>query len=380
MSTDSTLAIIQKMLTTTAPAFSDAQAVSIAARYFGIQATVSPLVSERDQNFRLDAEHGNQFVLKISNAAEQADVIDFQNCALLYVAKKDVTLPLPRVISSLDGQLHCNVVSAGKTYFVRVLSWLDGTPIINVVIKDKGLVKRMGQLLARLGLALQGFDHPGSNPPSLWDMKRAAGLRDLLTHIEDPELGELIGQTLDRFDSKLQPALNTLRTQVIHNDMNRDNVLVDKAQPERISGLIDFGDLVKSPLIIDLAVAAAYQLSDGEDPLAGALPMIAGYHSIRPLQDREVELLTDLIRTRLITSLLIGSYRSKLFPENREYLLNGFHAARNSLVNLQRLTADDALKRIRSACAGLRKLEEHESKLQALRAKLQAGEDSPTGS
>ena len=133
--------------------------------------------------------------------------------------------------------------------------------------------------------------------------------------------------------------------------MNLGNVLMDKTHPDRISGLIDFGDLIKSPLIIDLAIAAAYQLSDGDDPLAGALPMIAGYNAIRPLQGIELELLIDLIKTRLITSLLIGSYRSILFPENRKYLLISHETSKKFLFNLKRLNPDDALSRIRAVCA-----------------------------
>ncbi len=324
MHAETTQATIQKMLTTTPPTFSAEEAVNIAARHFGIDGKTRPLVSERDQNFRLDTDDGNRYTLKISNAAEQLQVIDFQNRALLYVEKQDASLPLPRVIPTLDGKLHCSVEHNGKTHFVRVLSWLEGMLLDDAVV-NTALANRLGQLLARMDLALKDFDHPGSNPPSLWDMKRAAGLRDLLPYIEDPELGQLISQSLDKFVSVIKPTLDTLRTQVIHSDMNLGNVLVDKTEPDRIVGLIDFGDMVKSPLIIDLAVAAAYQLSDGDDPLSGALPMIAGFHAICPLQDREMELLTDLIRTRLVTTLLIGSYRVTLFPENREYLTISTH-------------------------------------------------------
>jgi len=350
MKTDSTLAIVQRMLTTTPPALSGAEAATIAVRYFGIHAKARPLVSERDQNFQLNTDSGRRFILKISNEAEQPQVIDFQNRALLHVAKKDASLPLPRVKPSLDGQYYCSVASGGKTHLVRVLSWMEGS-VLNDAAADAALANRLGRLLARLGLALKDFDHPGSNPPSLWDMKRAADLRDLLIHIDEPVLGRLIARTLENFVSKLQPVLKKLRTQVIHNDMNLGNVVMDNSQPDHISGLIDFGDLIKSPLIIDLAVATAYQLSDGNDPLAGALPMIAGYNSIRALQDSELKILTDLIRTRLVTSLLIGSYRSALFPENREYLLISHQSAKNFLLNLQGLDADTALERIRAVCA-----------------------------
>jgi Ser/Thr protein kinase RdoA (MazF antagonist) len=345
MQTNSTQADIQKLLTTSPPAFSATDAVSIAASHYGIQAKVRPLVSDKDQNFRLDADDGKQYVLKISNFAEQLQFIDFQNCALLHVAKHDPTFPSPRVIPTHEGQSHCSARCDGKIHYVRVLSWLDGL-MLDDVKSEPELVNQLGRLLARLGLALKDFDHPGSNPPLAWDMKRAASLKDLLVYVENPELRLLASQTLDRFLTSVKPVLDTLRTQVIYNDMNLGNVLMDKEQPGRISGLIDFGDIVKSPLIIDLAVAAAYQLSAGDDPLAGALPMIAGYHAIRPLQEIEVELLTDLIRTRLITSLLVGSYRSSLFPENREYLLISQDPAKRALTGLAELDNDTAFDRI----------------------------------
>jgi len=352
MNSKSDLVTIQKMLTTMPPAFSNAEAINTAAERYGIHAKVRPLVSERDQNFRLDTEDGKRFVLKISNCAEQLRGVDFQNQALVHVAKRDASFPLPRVIPNLEGHLHCSVEHGGRIHFVRVLSWLDGM-VLNNATADSGLANRLGRLLARLGLALADFDHPGSNPPSLWDLKRASGLRELLVHVEDPGLKQLIGQTLDRFDSKVKPVLDNLRAQVIHNDLSLGNVLMDEAQPDLISGIIDFGDMTKSPLIIDLAVAAAYQLSDGADPLGGALPMIAGYHAVQPLQEPEMKLLADLIKTRLITSLLINSYRVSLFPENREYLMISYESARNFLINLNRRDADEALRRIRAACASV---------------------------
>ena len=346
MQTDSSQTDIQKLLTSTPPAFTADEAVSIAASHYGIRAQVRPLVSDRDQNFRLDADDGKQYVLKISNYTEQFQFIDFQNCALLHVSKQDPTFPSPRVIPTLERQLHCSARYGGNTHYVRVLSWLDGL-VLDEVKSEPGLVNQLGRLLARLGLALKDFEHPGSNPPSAWDMKQAASLQELLVYVEDPVIRQLTEQTLDRFLTRVKPVLDTLRTQVIYNDMNLGNVLMDKAQPDRISGLIDFGDLVKSPLIIDLAIAAAYQLGEGDDPLAGALPMIAGYHAIRPLQETEIHLLTDLIRTRLITSLLIGSYRSNLFPENKEYILISHDPAKRALIGLDGLDSEAAFDRIR---------------------------------
>ena len=349
MSEESPQAIVQRMLTSTSPACSGEQAAAIALEYFGIRASTRPLVSERDQNFRLDADDAHRYTLKISNHAEQTRVVDFQNQALRHIASTDPSLPVPRVIPGLDGQLHSRVEHAGNHHLVRLLSWVEGR-VLNSTETSPDLVNRLGRLLARLGLALKDFDHPGSNPPFLWDMKRAGGLRALLGSIEAPDIRGLAAQVLDGFDTRIAPALDSLRTQVIYSDMNLDNVLVDRSRPDRISGLIDFGDLVKSPLIMDLAIASAYQLSNSEDPLNGALPMITGYHAINPLLELEQLLLPDLIKTRLVTSLLIGSYRAKLFPDNREYLLTSFVAARNALLRLSRASTGETVQRISDAC------------------------------
>ena len=346
---ESSQTAIKKTMTTTPPSFSAAAAADIALDQFGVQGASQPLVSERDQNFRLQCPDGKRYVLKISNQAEQFDVIDCQSKALLHVQSENPALPLPRVIPALDGALNGIAVHNGQAHFIRLLSWLDGS-VLQEAAAGPLLARRMGGFLAQLGIALRNFDHPGAGLPLLWDMKRAAALRDLIGCIGEPALGRMVADTLDRFVMQVKPVLDTLRTQVIHNDMNPGNVLIDEREPERISGLIDFGDLTKSPLVIDLAVAASYQLDAGDDPLAGVLPMISGYHAVEPLLDTEMALLTDLIRTRLVTSLLIGAYRATLFPENREYLLISHRSARNFLVNLDRLPAEKALERIRTAC------------------------------
>ena len=339
---------LQQLLETTPPAASGTDAERIAMQKFGISGRAKLLVSERDQNFRLDAEDGMRCTLKISNPAEQEMVVDFQNQALLHIAKRDESIAIPRVIPNRAGHLHCHVEIGGRTHIIRMLSWLDGEAL-GGARPGPDLLTRMGRMLASLGIALKDFEHPGSNPPLLWDMKHADNLRALLPCINDMELRQLIVAVLDRFDI-LKPELESLRSQVIHNDMNPGNVLLDKSEPPKISGIIDFGDLVKSPLIIDLAVASAYYLTANSDPLASALPLIRAYHQTRPLQTVEMQLLVDLIRTRLVTSLLICSWRIAKFPENREYLETSLVSSKACLAALHILDPDTAFNQIQTAC------------------------------
>ena len=51
------------------PSFTEAEAVRLAEEWYGLHGTARTLPSERDRNFLLTAESGEQFVLKISNAA-----------------------------------------------------------------------------------------------------------------------------------------------------------------------------------------------------------------------------------------------------------------------------------------------------------------------
>ena len=70
-----------------------AQAEEIAQRAFDIRASAHPLASERDQNFRLRAEDGSEWVLKIANPAEDPAILDMQTRALLHIAQVDPSWP-----------------------------------------------------------------------------------------------------------------------------------------------------------------------------------------------------------------------------------------------------------------------------------------------
>ena len=48
--------------------------------------------------------------------------------------------------------------------------------------------------------------------------------------------------------------------------------------------------------------------------------LAAGYAAVLPLEEREVELLPTLVRTRVATRIVGGEWRAARFPENREYL------------------------------------------------------------
>ncbi len=264
--------------------------------------------------------NGDQYVLKIANALESAGVIDFQTRALQHIALADPELPVPRTISGLDGHDYCLIPDQdGRDHMVRLISWLDGR-MLEQARYGPVLLRQVGRMLARLGIALRDFSHPAANHHLLWDLKNAAKLLDLLPQIEEPKLRARLEKTLDRFEQSVLPVIDKLRSQVIHADLNRGNILISAGDAQKISGVIDFGDMVHTPLIMDLAIAAAYHLVDTGDPLSRAMHFIGGYHEVTVIEAKEAEILFDLMTARLCTSITVQMWRAKLYPENSEYL------------------------------------------------------------
>jgi len=66
------------ILETQSPSFTIEQVEDIANKLYGLTGNLLPLASERDQNFRISTEAGDQFVIKIANSAEDPAIIDMQ--------------------------------------------------------------------------------------------------------------------------------------------------------------------------------------------------------------------------------------------------------------------------------------------------------------
>ncbi|MDH3691637.1 MAG: aminotransferase class III-fold pyridoxal phosphate-dependent enzyme, partial [Gammaproteobacteria bacterium] len=345
----STSPIPGDVLEAPAPQFSVEHAERIAKQIFGMSACAYPLPSERDQNFQLQCEDERVYVLKIANPAEDPAVLDFQIKALQHIATHDPELPVPRVCPTLSANPSHILDSEGQRFILRLVTHLEGVPLSH---KSSSLALRhnIGHLLARLGRALRGFFHPAAGHELLWDLKTAGRLRQHLMEIADSKRRELAERTLDRFEDCVLPILTGLRAQVIHNDANPDNLLVDPNDPTRITGIIDFGDMVHTALINDVAIAVAYQLSDEADPIVAACDLIAGYHAVTALSDEELDVLFQLICARLATSGIISAWRVKSHPENRDYILSHDQMSWGMLERLAKLNPDEVAGNFRDAC------------------------------
>ena len=347
---DGMLADAKTLLTTERPALPAARVAELLLEHYGLEGELEPQDSERDQNFLLRSASGLSCILKIANAAEAEAITDFQVAALLHLEDSAVAGLVPKVVRTADGGTRLRVRADDDCmHTVRVLSWLPGV-LLRPDALSRTALYGMGETLAVLGKALADFEHPASNYPLLWDIKQAAGLRELLDTVTDPALHSVLEHHLDRFASEVLPRLAALRWQVIHNDLNPGNVLFSEDDHDDIAGIIDFGDMMRSPLVVDVAVACAYLCRRDDESLADLLEFLRGYHAVTPLTEDELELLPYLVTIRNVTTVVISHWRASMYPDNRAYILRSAERALHMLNTFGRRSPGAVTREMQEHC------------------------------
>jgi 4-aminobutyrate aminotransferase-like enzyme/Ser/Thr protein kinase RdoA (MazF antagonist) len=336
----------------TAPAFTAPDAERIARELYGLEGIAEPLPSERDQNFLIRAAAGRQFVVKIANAQEPPEILDFQYQVMRRLQGQLGDCAVPCVLPDRCGAQIASVATpAGARHFVRLCTWLPGICLGSVKPHKPELLADWGAVVARLDVALSNFSHPAMRRAFHWDLQRAPEARRWLGAIRDEAARDRVARHLARFEREALSELAKLPAQVIHNDANDYNVLVTPpdSSERRIAGLLDFGDMVYAPAVCDLAVAATYALLGKPDPIAAAADGVRGYHAVRPLSEREIAVLHHLICARLCLSVVLAAVQSADAPGN-EYLRISERQAWAALERLDGISPRWAEAVYRDAC------------------------------
>lgn len=336
------------MLKTT-PDFSIEDAQRLLAEHYGLDGTLSPLDSERDQNFKVTASTGGIYILKIINAAEPPVESDFQTALLTHVSDHAPDLPIPHIRPTVSGASLGETTSVhGVRHLLRLVGWVPGTPLAQSARSEEALTS-LGRLLGRFDTALQGFMHPGALRDLDWNIRNAGRSASRLQYIANADDRALLERFLARFETAVEPKLPKLRSTVIHNDANDWNVLVAEDDHDRIAGLIDLGDALYAPVIAEVAIAAAYAGLDHADPIGAAGAIARGFHAEYPLLEEEVDLLFDLIAMRLVTSVTISASRHAHTGGN-PYLAISEKPAWTLLRKLDAMNRQFATAILRQAC------------------------------
>jgi len=330
-----------------------AEAAEAVRDHFGLIGTLDRLPGEADDNFSLLTPAGRRYVVKVAHLRADYRVVGVQTRVLRHIESVAVDLPVPRVIPDVGGQ-PWTVVAHGplRGRIVHVVTYLDGR-LLRAVPTDAALRRELGVTLATLGRALRGFDDPLVHRPLLWDIAQLPQLRPLVAELPPGPGTSRLDEQLSRFTAEVAPRLAGQRTQLVHNDLSQDNVVIS-ADGNRVCGVIDFGDATVTALVNDVAIAAAYQLSTEADLLSPALDLIGGYHATTPLTAAELDLLPDLILARVLARIVISEWRAVRFPQNRAYIMRNTPRAWQQLSGLLATPADEIAVRIHDACPEVR--------------------------
>ena len=282
---------------------------------------LQPVATEKDDTFRLTSESA-EYLVKVSPPDEPQAVVGLQTAAMRFLEGAAPGLPVQRVRLTADGR--DNVVlrtDEGSVRVLRVFDFVQGAVWAQADPTDEQLAK-VGEMLGQVDVALAPFAHPADRRPLMWNLRHFHELTELIEHTPTAEHRALAEAVFGRFDEALVPVLDDLETQVIHGDYSPYNVVVDEHSDGYVTGVIDFGDTMRSAVIFDPAVAVANLLGRApEQPWQEACAFVSGYERARPIKDQELPLLPVAALARLTLRALITNWRAERVPERRDYLL-----------------------------------------------------------
>jgi 4-aminobutyrate aminotransferase-like enzyme/Ser/Thr protein kinase RdoA (MazF antagonist) len=319
-------------LRTSPPVFTEAQVERIARDTYGLAVSVRSLPGERDRNFHLHTADRRDFVLKILDFNSSPEATDCQLRVLEHLAEQDPALPVPRLYPTALGGEIGTVAGREGSYATCLIGYLPGELLAGRT-PDSPLLENLGGTLARLDVALQGFFHPGLAQRLAWDVRRLPELSEHAAYIDEPGLRRSVQNAAAALKERL-PALRSLRCQAIHGDCHAHNILVD-ASSDEISGILDFGDMVHGPRVLEPAVAMSELLAEERVSMEMLSSLLTGYARRTAIEPAELELLYDLILARHSSTILVHAWRARHDAKGAQVLEATIASTARSMARLE---------------------------------------------
>jgi ethanolamine-phosphate phospho-lyase len=247
-----------------------------------------------------------------------------QNQWELVKAENEVLLGIkgnstPQPFAFQDRTFEKVIEIEGQSKICRLLSFIPGEFLAEVPYSNK-LAQNFGAFLADLVLKMSDYTPLAYKARKWeWDLQHSLLNKKYLKHISNPSQRKIVEYYFQQFEIKVLPIQENLRKALIHNDANEWNVLV---QDNKITGIIDFGDVTYAPLINEVAVALTYLIYDKENPIAFTQDFIQGFHAIYPLQADELAVLYYLVAVRLCMSVCNSAFARSTQPTNDYTLIS----------------------------------------------------------
>lgn len=322
-------------------------AARLAQELFGVRGRLRELGSQQDRNLLVSTDD-RRVLLKVSNSAFARAEVEAQNAVMRHLDAAGIDVPVP--IRSLSGDEISTVPIGDVPHHVRLLTFVEGDPLIDRETLLPSDVAALGDLAGRASAVLAEVRHAGLERDLQWDLRDGVDVvRALLPHVPDDGRRAQVAEALEAVDAALAPLRDALPLQTVHGDLTDDNVVTRPGPTGPVlSGIIDFGDAMTSWRVAEVAVACTAVLHRApNDPLA-ALPLIAAFDSRVPLTDIEVRALWPLVVLRAAVLVVSGLQQVSIDPSN-DYASEALDREWSIFATAARLPLDVAERSIRLA-------------------------------
>jgi len=199
-----------------------------------------------------------------------------------------------QLIVSLHSLPVVSAAHSPQTLAVRLLRWVEGVTLSSLKSFSIEILLEAGLFLGKICFALDGVSldtkKNSANSKQLgdwhhaWDGKQTSDLRQYLHCIKDFKRRNIVQSIITKFEEQVLPDAHLFRTGILQADFNDANIII---QDDHVSGVVDFGDTLKSWRVLDVTVSMAYAMltSYGKSnrSLAAAAAILRGFHSLYPL-------------------------------------------------------------------------------------------------
>lgn len=291
-------------------------AAQILSEHYDLAGQLSALTGERDENFWVKTNRGDELVFKVFGSSQPRGEADLLAAVLEHLRCTAPDLPVPRLTRSRNDQNSIRFTdSNGHERYAVVYSFLPGKPLIDAR-RSTSQHRQCGALLARTAIALRDFVHPAMHRPMIWDLRNLTHLRPLVQQLDDLPFKDFLGPFVDEFADDPSKRLNVATRQFVHNDFNARNIIVDSEDDTSVVGIIDFGDATPTARVADLAVGVIGQLSTPQSAEVAMREFVNAYQEVSPLNADEMSLLPWLVAGRIVQNVILTSwYRSRRLDE-----------------------------------------------------------------
>ena len=282
---------------------------------YGIKVKATQVEGESDDNFKLNSKNKSYF-FKIYPKKTDPKFVKFQTNLLTDLkdykkaANNKLTLDKKPYATFFDKE--------NEIRYFRMNDWINGRLWSSVNPINKNLRHELGLESAKLILKLKKINSNYLREDFDWDLSNYLWIDKFYKKIDIGKKRQLIIENLLLNFKKKQSEYDGLRKNLIHNDLNDNNIIVsENLKTPNIVGFIDFGDCIKSQLINELAVTCTYGIIDSMNLLESACEIIKGFNSEIKISEIEIEFLYELILLRISISILKSSLNEKYNPGNK---------------------------------------------------------------